>query len=420
MDHSYVRTSYLIVITMIIYIVVIPLFMQGMFMDGQQYGVVAMNFADNKGTFWHPFLSDTWAYFGENSFLEHPPLGYHIQSLSFKVFGHSYLSERVFNLVLFIITILTFSYLWKYTLSIINENLSQTAWLPLILFILIETCSWAFINNVLETQMALFDLLAVIIMLKAFYALSRVHLVLYSIIAGMLIALAVLIKGVPGLFPLAVPLGFFFLEARKRNLVIPLISLFSLVLVLTIIYFGSEDAKSALDFYINKRLLLRIDGGATVNSRFHIFIDLISQLIPILILSGIALLVTRKQIKIDKQRKNYVLFFLFVGLAASAPLALTKVQRGFYLYPSYFYYVIAFALLTQNSWVVITKRIKPKVLKPLRLGLVTLSLIGIGLTFYLSGKPSRDGQLLKELSLLILPYLIIQESTTMSRETQIE
>ncbi len=400
MNHPYYRTPYLFLITLIIYILIIPLFMQGMFLDGQQYAVVAMNYADGKGTFWHPFLSETWGYFGENSFLEHPALGYHLQSLSFMVLGHSYLAERVFNLILFLITILSLVQLWRYIQSQITDKISQSTWLVLILFLLIETNTWVFRNNVLEAQMALFDLLAVIAMLQAFHSHSRVKLVLYSILSGAVITTAVLIKGVPGLFPLAVPLGLYILKSRPRNILIFLVSSLSMASILALIYFGSKDAQTAFDFYVNKRLLTRINSDATVNSRFHIFIDLLSQLVPVLVLSGVALILNRRQFKIDKQRRNYALFFLFVGLVASAPLALTKVQRGFYLYPSYFYYTIAFALLTQHSWITLLKKIKPRIHRSLQTGFIILSLVGIGLTFYFSGKPSRDVELLNDVELL--------------------
>jgi hypothetical protein len=42
-------------------ILVVPkTLMNGMFMDGQQYACVAQNMAEGKGTFWHPYLSETW------------------------------------------------------------------------------------------------------------------------------------------------------------------------------------------------------------------------------------------------------------------------------------------------------------------------------------------------------------------------
>jgi len=51
--------------------------------DGIEYATVAMNMADDVGTFWKPYLDDAI----HPVFHEHPPLGFWIQSIFFRIFG---------------------------------------------------------------------------------------------------------------------------------------------------------------------------------------------------------------------------------------------------------------------------------------------------------------------------------------------
>ena len=94
------HTPFRIVTAAILIILIVPTLIQdGMFLDGQQYACVAKNLAHGLGTFWQPFVSATWMKSGSNSFLEHPPLVYGIQSLFFMLFGDSMYVERLYSFV---------------------------------------------------------------------------------------------------------------------------------------------------------------------------------------------------------------------------------------------------------------------------------------------------------------------------------
>ena len=60
----------------------------GMFMDGQLYGIVAKNLAFGESSFWKPWLSDSYLKSGKPYFMEHPPFGFFLQSIAFKQFKY--------------------------------------------------------------------------------------------------------------------------------------------------------------------------------------------------------------------------------------------------------------------------------------------------------------------------------------------
>jgi 4-amino-4-deoxy-L-arabinose transferase-like glycosyltransferase len=88
---------WLLTINAIVWLILLPLYQDGMFMDGVQYAAVARNLAKGIGSFWFPVFSDNYVA-GLNSFHEHPPLVYYLQSFFFKIFAmyHS-LSFLLFN-----------------------------------------------------------------------------------------------------------------------------------------------------------------------------------------------------------------------------------------------------------------------------------------------------------------------------------
>jgi len=94
------------IFTASIFIILIcpTLFQDGMFMDGIQYACVAKNLANGTGSFWHPFLSETWWKAGSNYFMEHPPLIYGIQAQFFKLLGNSLYTERIYSLITGLLT----------------------------------------------------------------------------------------------------------------------------------------------------------------------------------------------------------------------------------------------------------------------------------------------------------------------------
>ena len=65
---------------------------RGMFVDGVTYASIARNLAQGQGSFWSPFYTATIY----PQFHEHPPLGFWLQSLWFRVLGDHLFVERLY------------------------------------------------------------------------------------------------------------------------------------------------------------------------------------------------------------------------------------------------------------------------------------------------------------------------------------
>jgi 4-amino-4-deoxy-L-arabinose transferase-like glycosyltransferase len=390
--NSRTKNFYWLFAAIAMFVVVFPLFWQGMFLDGQQYAAVAMNLADGKGTFWHPYLTATWGYFGETAFMEQPPFGFSLQSIAFSLLGNGASTERFYNLLLFVLSCVLLLQLWK---EVKQKDAWNQGWFPLLLFISIGTTAWVFHNNVWEVQLSIFCGYSVLFTLKAFNSSNNIKLASFSFLAGLFIVLAVMTKGVPGLFPLAAPFGLILVSRKREIIAIQTLVISTVILGFFILYNSSTEATEAIDYYINKRLLQRVNSQPTVDSHFHILSDLFSQLIPVFALTALPILF-KKKLDLGKNKHPYTLFFIYVGLTATLPLMLTLIQRGFYLYPGYFYFVIAAALIAGNAWQEIEQSISDKA--TIWIGNISMLLcpIAIALTITFSQKLGRDADLLAD------------------------
>ena len=72
----------------------------GMFMDGMIYATVSNNLANDYGSYWDLSFSDTILH----QFREHPPLAFWIQSWWYRLFGDSYIIEKVYSACTYLIT----------------------------------------------------------------------------------------------------------------------------------------------------------------------------------------------------------------------------------------------------------------------------------------------------------------------------
>ena len=183
--------------------------------------------------------------------------------------------------------------------------------------------------------MTIFDLCAVILIYRA----SRSEKIQYFriIIAGILIFLATFSKGIPGLFPVAMPLIYLLIHRKNspRKAVLHTIILLSVISVIYLILFSLPQSRESLTFYLNERLLGRINDVPTTSDRLYTIKRLFAELIVPVFLAGIVLIISKiRRSGIRLTGYSGPLLFLLIGLSASLPLSLTLVQRGFYLVPS--------------------------------------------------------------------------------------
>lgn len=399
-----IHHCFLLICLSICFIIVIPdLLKQGMFMDGQQYACVAKNLANDKGTFWKPFLSESWLMQNRNEFLEQPPLFYFIESFAFKVLGEHYLTEKLFSLIVFLIHLFIIHLIWK---NITNENDSKQSWLPIFCFTLIPIVGWVFQNNMLEELLSVFTLLSVLFILNAMQKYK--WQLFYLSCSGICVFLATLTKGLPGFFPIVFPL-FYYLSVKKISIRKMVISISILLLIpflsYTVLLITNNEAFDSLFFYVEKRLLNRITNQPSTDYRFFTLVGLFQELIPLgILLMLFFILSNRNNLKteaIHKYKKQALLFFL-IGFSASLPLMLTLVQNKFYFFPAlpFFAIAISFLILPYLNGL----------LQKINLKKYTYKFIFISVVFFLCscaycvaqiGKFNRDETILKDVNKIV-------------------
>jgi 4-amino-4-deoxy-L-arabinose transferase-like glycosyltransferase len=329
----------------------------GMFMDAMLYTSVAHNLSQGIGDFWFPqFSHNNMA--GLSSFHEQPPLGFGMQAVFFKLLGDSMYVERLYTFLTMCLTALLIVLIWA---EIYKEKvpIKKIGWLPLFLWITIPVCFWSYANNMLENTMGVFTLFSVWMLYKGLNGSGNA--ISCFLIAGLSIFLATLSKGFPGFFPWAVPFLFWAIINRKGRVKL-IISSTIIVLVPAILYFilyYFPTSRESLSLYLFKRAFVRISEDPTVGNRFYIMYRLLSELVPQMVMVGIVLLVAHFK-KIDGELKKYFrlsLFFIGIGLAASLPLMLTMVQKGFYFVPALPYFAIGFSIIIAPAVVSLTERV---------------------------------------------------------------
>lgn len=378
---------------------VLPTALQdGMFMDGLLYACVSKNLADGIGTFWFPHLSKTLHSF----FDQQPPLGFGIQAVFFEIFGGSIYVERGYSFLMALLNAGLIALLWRTVFK--NESeIKKMTWLPVLFWITIPVCFWAYSNNILENTMSIFDLLAIILLVRFFQTKS-----LFLIgMGGVFIFLASLTKGIQGLFPLA---SIFFGWVAYRSFSFWKMLSYSVLLAFVpfTIYFlllQNESAYQSLSTYLHHRVLNSIQHAEQNDGRFYLIFRLFNELLPVILAATIFFVLERRQnvqANTALRLKRHVLFFILIGISASAPLIVTFEQRGFYLVTSFPYFAIAFSVVSASWLSVAMEKINltSRVFKIL-LRCSFLLLVGaLVFSFLQLGKVSRDKDALHDIHLI--------------------
>lgn len=323
-----------------------------MYIDGVWYASISRNLSIGKGSFWFPQFSETIF----ASFHEHPPLMFWLQSFFFKVLGDNFLTERIFNLTIYIINAILLLSFWRLLLPGRSIFL-KTAFLPLLLWQFNIAAYFYFSANLLESQMIIFSGFAVLLLMKA-ETYTRPNLLI--ILSGILLFSACLTKGVVGLFPLASPFLLWLLFRRysfpvmlRRSALLgaSLLTCFALLLFLV------PAARSSLSEYLDVQLFASLSGERRLyyyrDNRLFILGQMFRMLLPMLLLTAgtvFVLLRKAKQKSLTKlfhlkaERSRYTVFFLLTALSASLPIMLSPRQALPYLLPALSFFAPAFAL----------------------------------------------------------------------------
>lgn len=333
------------------------LIQEGMFQDAVLYSSVARNLSIGYGTPW--FLQyNTLNLEGIPSFHEQPPLVFWIQAALYRTFGDSMYVERIYTAVALVITGLLINVLWQRVNSG-REVHKYLGWIPLFFWITIPTCFWSFRHNMIENTMGIFILISVIVSYSALKSGKSSDW--KWVLSGIMIFLASFSKGVPGLFPIVVP--FIYLIVYKDIPLKLVWRAFFIMLLVILFTYGMillyPPARESLSIYFFDRLLRRVDAMPTVSYRLEIFINLLTELIPSVLIVTVLVLMNWKSgiLRISKDQMNDARFFFLVGLSGTLPLMLTMVQKRWYMVPAFPFFAIAFGILAAPFVVPFVKKI---------------------------------------------------------------
>jgi hypothetical protein len=374
--------------------------MHGMFMDGMLYAVVAHNAANGFGSFWEPRFSQV-GLAGLTIFHEHPPLTFGLQARWFELFGSAYWVERLYAFCTAVITAWLLVLTWR-AWSVNIPSLRKQAWWPVLLWIVVPTVHWCYRNNMQENTMGMFTTAAVLFVIMA---RQRLPWLLHGL-AGAMVFLAAMSKGLPGLFPLAAP--WLIALAHRENLLRAL-GWSSWMFLVTAALMGGllllPDAKAFLGTYVEHRLLHRIAELPTVEHRLATLEMLFSNmLVPLAIAAVLVFLYRRKAggAPVPAPTRSAALAMTLVGISGVLPLMLTMVQKSFYMAAALPIMALAVALWSAPALTGLLARLGPAhaVVRVCRwIAVMVLAATGVT-TVLVAGDPARDADMLHDVALI--------------------
>jgi hypothetical protein len=335
---------------------------EGMFPDGLTYASIARNMAEGRGGFWSPYFSSSfWIPFQGNQyeFYGHPTLCMGLLSLLFRVVGDHWFVEKFYCILVWLVSVWLVIKLWQ---SVAQEK--QLWWLPVWTWYMMPAVLWSYPNLVLDNTMAVFSILAGLILISDFrfqisdfqHPFRSVNVKLgHLILCGVILHLAFLTKGPVGLFPLAIPVIYWLFYRDKTSLqnalfqsVIISITCFS---TLALWYFYAP-AKAFWVKYFNVQLVSSI--GKNDQTEAYTWLDylyipkeIVVQFVAFLI-AGLVLFIFSKWRKtafhFEKEATKKAVFFITIGLSGSLPMMISHKASSYFLLPALPFFVVGACL----------------------------------------------------------------------------
>jgi 4-amino-4-deoxy-L-arabinose transferase-like glycosyltransferase len=371
---------------------------QSMFFDGAIYASIARNLAEGAGSPWRLQFSDTLF----SLFSEHPPLMMWLEAIGFLLFGDTIAVEKCFSLLTLIASGFILLKIWQ-RLHASDPELRFAGPMVLAMALGAGRVSWGFTNGMLENLLIVFTSLAIYCVVVAYggadhkKALSRSVLM---IAAGVLVALALMTKGLVGLFPLATP-GIWWLAFRRRNLVSVIVD--TLVMTATVVVFFAalwqlDDARDAIQRYLSIQLLpsltgQRGSGGGNWNAvRAFIRVNAYPAIITLIIVLCDRRWGNRSEMPRDvsQARRRTAVFLALVGFSASLPLLASPRVASFYFNPSLAYFASAFAIAGAPAVLRAIRAQNTRSYRRLSIGLAAALALSVILVGFNVGRPGTD------------------------------
>lgn len=413
-----VRFFWLVSISIAIVLLLPDLVQEGMFVDGITYATMARNMAEGQGSFWFIFYTPTL----HADFHVHPPLAMGILSLFFSVLGDHFWVEKIYTLFTFLLCGFFIVKIWeeihvaikiKEQANIQNKSALRSAWLPLLLWLIIPCINWAYRANMLENTMTIFTTAAAWLILRGlqFSSLENEDITTkelrkgrkmiaipyqYFLVAGACILGGFLTKGVIVAFVWAIPFGYWlFLRSISfsKMLVFSLIIVFSPIIFTLLLCWISPTAATGLQLYASD--FLHNVHSQTVSSR----LALLGMLVQSLAISTSVCLLAW----LWKRQKNihnlpFLYFLLFIGACGSLPMMISLKQADYYMLAAMPFFALALALWAlPNLTELLTISSKTSIWNKIAYGILVLCL-GISLSFW--GKIGREKTLIQDIKTL--------------------
>lgn len=339
------------------------LLQRGMFVDGVTYASIARNLAEGRGRFWTPFYTATIY----PAFYDHPPLGFWLQSLWFRLLGDHPFVERAYSATAAVLTALLIVRIWRvlHNRGSAPDRHPRTAaaqhdWLPVLLWIAVPVVSWAIVGNLLETTVALFTTAAMAAAVELGGTSGAVRAVVLGSASGLSVACAVLTKGPVGLFPLVVPLVMVAIAPGNRQrwgwfLAAQLLTLASVAAWIV----ASAEARESLERYVHQQVLAAIGGRRETSASSFTIVNALVQNVggSMLIVAGAVVLGAKRWVPPSRDDRRIALAFICVGLAGTLPILASTKQAGHYLVPAVPAYAIGLASLLTGVLPHVTDRL---------------------------------------------------------------
>ena len=311
-------------------------------MDGVEYAAVARNMAEDHGTFWKPYLSDTVRPVHH----EHPPLIYWLQSLLFRVFGDCFYFEGLYSFAIALATCGVLALFWNRVRR--DFSLPQAgAWWPLLLLTLLAVRhDYSGSNRLVITWV-------VIATLTTYFAYrsiaDRERGYLFAVIAGIAVYLGLIAKGPVALFSLAVPaIGWLALRIEFRRAFV----MGSVMTAVTSLCFAaatliSPESLEFWEFFMRTQVLASLAGERDAETYTYYFHKLWTELIaPVGVITMLALVTWTPVRKILPSR--LCAFFFLIALAGSLPFFFSPRQKLRYILHAFPSILLSLAFMTDE------------------------------------------------------------------------
>ena len=340
----------------------------GMFFDGTLYAIISKNMANGTGSLWAPHISESFG----SIFYEQPPMAFFIESFFFRLLGDSVYVESFFGFFVGFLTILMIKQIWEKTIL----NYKDLFWIPVLFFSIMPMTSWLYSNNMLEILMTFFTMVSIYFTIKAHDHNKTSGQLLWGLLSGTFIVFAFLTKGPVGLFPFALPFGYFLIK-RTRETAVKMIYIYSGILLSFILFFCylylNEEAFRFLSQYFKQQVIASLEGKRENAARYHVFIKLFSELSLPLVICGILFFIYRQKAKIRTDKYFYL--FLFISISASLPIAISTKQMRWYIFPSLPLYLIALSVLMAPYFSLLQKSLVSKPVRRKYIQIISFSLV---------------------------------------------